>query len=210
MARYGIAPTKTNLINLKRDLSFAQEGHALLEQKRDILVSELMGMVDRAEEAQRKVEEKLQEAYSAFDEAIIQNGRNKISSLSSTVSIDWDVSIRNRRVMGVSIPLIQTESRAHKPYYELSENSFWVDETVSLFSEVLSMLGDLAQLKVSVMRLSNEVQKTIRRVNALEKVYIPDYEETLQYIQEMLNEFDRQAFFIQKMIKNRLKKKKGG
>ncbi|MCK4236011.1 MAG: V-type ATP synthase subunit D, partial [Candidatus Krumholzibacteria bacterium] len=73
----------------------------------------------------------------------------------------------------------------------------------------LRLLGSLAEARISLMRLSREVAKTIRRVNALEKIFIPDYEETLKYIEMALEESEREAFFILKLVKDRLYQRKG-
>ena len=75
--------------------------------------------------------------------------------------------------------------------------------------EVLQLLGTLAEARISLMRLSREVGKTIRRVNALEKIFIPDYDETLKYIEMALEESEREAFFVLKLVKDRLSRKKG-
>ena len=74
---------------------------------------------------------------------------------------------------------------------------------------MLGLLGTLAEARISLMRLSREVGKTIRRVNALEKIFIPDYDETLKYIEMALEESEREAFFVLKLVKDRLSRRKG-
>ncbi len=87
-------------------------------------------------------------------------------------------------------------------------NSFWIDSALSFFKEVLQLLGKLAELKISVLRLANEVKKTIRKVNALEKIAIPDLKETVHYIESRLEENERDMFVLMKMVKENLERKK--
>lgn len=208
MARYEVAPTKTNLQRVKRDLGFANEGWELLDQKRKILVVELMGLIDRAVEAQEEVEKRLVVAYRALDEAMLRIGRRELSLISLGMHIRSDIKFSERRVMGVSIPKVRVEFDDKSPYVAAAESSVWVDEAVLRFREALKLIGQLAEARIALMRLSREVAKTVRRVNALEKVFIPDYNETLSYIVMSLEEMDREAFFVNKLVKDRLQKRK--
>jgi len=209
MARYGMAPTKTNLMKVKRDLGFAREGWELLDQKRKILIVELMGLIDRAVEAQEEVEAKLGEAFEALDQAILRMGRREVNMIALGMNIESDISFSERRVMGVSLPSVKVRFDDRSPYFAASESSIWIDEAIKNFREVLRLLGTLAEARISLMRLSREVGKTIRRVNALEKIFIPDYDETLKYIEMALEESEREAFFVLKLVKDRLSRRKG-
>lgn len=209
MARYEVAPTKTNLMRIRRELGFAVEGWELLDQKRKILVVELMGLIDRAVEAQGRAEAKLEEAFSALDQAILRMGRREVNLIAIGMNIKSDISFSQKRVMGVTLPRVKVEFEDRSPYFAAAESSIWIDETIKNFREVLELLGSLAEARISLMRLSREVAKTIRRVNALEKIFIPDYEETLKYIDMALEESEREAFFVLKLIKDRLFRRKG-
>jgi V/A-type H+-transporting ATPase subunit D len=209
MARYDVAPTKTNLMKIRRDLGFAQEGWELLDQKRKILVVELMGLIDRAVEAQEEVESKLGEAFEALDQAILRMGRREVNLIALGMNIESEISFSEKRVMGVSLPRVKVRFDDRSPYFAAAESSIWIDEAIKKFREVLQLLGILAEARISLMRLSREVGKTIRRVNALEKIFIPDYDETLKYIEMALEESEREAFFVLKLVKDRLSRKKG-
>lgn len=209
MARYEIAPTKTNLMRIRRDLGFASEGWELLDQKRKILVVELMGLIDRAVDAQEEVEAKLKEAFGALDQAMLRMGRREVNLIALGMNIESNVAFSEKRVMGVSLPRVRVEFVDRSPYFAAAESSIWVDEAIQRFREVLQLLGNLAEARISLMRLSREVAKTIRRVNALEKIFIPDYEETLSYIEMAIEESEREAFFVLKLIKDRLSGRRG-
>jgi len=125
------------------------------------------------------------------------------------MNIKSKVVFSEKRVMGVSLPRVRVEFEDRSPYFAAAESSIWIDETIGRFREVLQLLGNLAEARISLMRLSREVAKTIRRVNALEKIFIPDYEETLKYIEAAIEESEREAFFVLKLIKDRLRGGKG-
>jgi len=209
MAKYEMAPTKTNMMKIKRELGFAEEGWELLDQKRKILIVELMGLIDRTVEAQRETEKRLSEAFEALDQLTLRMGRRELSLIAPGVNIKSDISFSKRRVMGVSLPRVKVNFRDNPPYFAAPESSVWIDETIKRFREVLNNLGDLAEARISLMRLSREVSKTVRRVNALEKVFIPDYKETLKYIEMALEESERESFFVLKLVKDRLTRRKG-
>ena len=208
MAQLNYAPTKTNLLVLRNDLKFAQQGYELLDQKRNILIIELLALVDQAADFQARVENMLTKAYKAMEETVFDMGKLKVQYLTGAVNITTDITIRTRRVMGVSLPVIETQFKEHSPYYSPMGTSFWVDSSLYFFKEVLKLLGKLSELKISVLRLANEVKKTIRKVNALEKIAIPDLKETVHYIESRLEENERDMVILMKMVKGNLEKKR--
>ncbi len=209
MLQYSVAPTKTNMMKMRRDLGFATEGWELLDQKRKILVVELMGLIDRAVEAQQEVESRLSEAFVALDQSILRMGRREVNLIALGMNIESEISISQKRIMGVSLPKVRVRFDDKSPYFAAAESSIWIDEAIRKFREILKLLGTLAEARISLMRLSREVAKTIRRVNALEKIFIPDYKETLKYIEMALEESEREAFFVLKLVKDRLSRRKG-
>jgi V/A-type H+-transporting ATPase subunit D len=204
MGRYEVAPTRTNLLKLKSDLSFAYEGYGLLEQKREILVTELKRFIARGLEAQKKVDEELSKAFDALREAQLASGVAAVTSASRAVNVQPEVNLRERRVMGVAIPAATLDLNENMPYYGPQSTSVWTDEVVVRFKSALTAIAGLAESRISIIRLASEIQKTIRRVNALEKIYIPDHEETVKYVEDSLEELDREHFFILKLIKDSL------
>ena len=208
MAQLNYAPTKTNLLKLRNDLKFARQGYELLDQKRNILIIELLALVDQTVDFQSRVENALAKAYKALEETVFDMGKLKVQYLTGAVHITTDITVRSRRIMGVALPVIDTEFKEHSPHYSPMGTSFWIDSSLHFFKEVLKLLGKLSELKISVLRLANEVRKTIRKVNALEKIAIPDLNETVHYIQSRLEENERDMFVLMKLVKENLEKKR--
>lgn len=209
MPRYKVVPTKTNLMKLRRELSFAQEGYELLDQKRQILVVELMDIVDKATDLHEKVTKEVSEAFSSLQKAVINMGRSTVTESATAVNVDYDISIKMRRIMGVNIPKVDLEIDDKSPYFSLRGTSYRIDEAIAVFKGLIVDLSKLAELRISLMRIADEVRRTMRRVNALEKIAIPDYNESVKYIESTLEENERETFAILKIVKTRLEKKRG-
>ncbi len=203
--RINIAATKTNLLKSKKLLSLTKEGHDLLDEKRRILINELTSIVHIVDKLQREVDSALGQAYGLVDKTIIIMGRKRLEELSFSIDIKTGLSISERRVMGVSLPLIDLHVKENPPYYSPHEVSFYVDEVIIRFKEVLKLIAQLAEKKIALIRIAKEVQKTIRKVNALEKIYLPFYEDSVKYISDRLDEDAREAFSMLKLIKERIR-----
>jgi len=199
-----VAPTKTNLLKLKGELKFAQLGYDLLDQKRNILVLELLNLVDQTIDMEGKVDAALAEAYRNLEEASVAMGKLEVMSLQSAINIDAEISILQRKIMGVRLPVVETSYSERPPFYSPMGTSAWIDSALAAFKRALELMGRFAELKVSIMRLAREVKKTIRKVNALEKIAIPDLQESVHSIQARLEESERDAFVLMKMVKSRL------
>jgi len=205
-----VAPTKTNLLKLRQELSFARLGHELLDQKRNILVLELLTMVDQTVDFQERVVRALAEAYRTLQQAVMGMGKLKVATLASAVNVSAEITLKQRRVMGVRLPVVETNFVEHPPYFSPMGTSFWIDGSIREFKEALKLMGRLAELKISIIRLATEVRKTIRKVNALEKIAIPDLRASVLFIQNRLEENERDMFVLMKLVKNRLLARKGG
>jgi V/A-type H+/Na+-transporting ATPase subunit D len=205
-----LAPTKTNLLKLKQELAFARLGHELLDQKRNILVLELLALVDQTVDFNERVVRALAEAYRTLQEAVMHMGKLKVATLASAVNIAAEITLKQRRVMGVRLPVVETSFVEHPPYYSPMGTSFWIDGSIIQFKQALQLMGRLAELKISIIRLATEVRKTIRKVNALEKIAIPELKGSLLFVQNRLEENERDMFVLMKMVKNRLLVRKGG
>ena len=206
--RKNIAPTKTNLIKLKDELKFARQGYELLDQKRNILINELLTLVDLAVESEERAFAALEDAYISLEASSRDIGKLSVQSLVGSIRIDSDMSIRQRRVMGVRLPLVTTAFEDFPPYVSPDGLSLHVPSSIGNFKKALKILGELAELKVSIMRLAQEVKKTIRKVNALEKIAIPELEDSVGFIRNRLEENERESFVLMKMIKQRMEEAK--
>lgn len=201
-----IAPTKSNLMKIKDELAFSKTGYDLLDQKRSILVSELLTLVDQAVDYQNRVEKALKEADEALEDAIMHMGRLKVANLAGAVNISSSITLTSRKVMGVALPRVSTEFSGSGPFFSPEGTSMLSEVAVSKYRDALSLMGQMAELKVSIMRLAREVRKTIRKVNSLEKLVIPNREATVRYLTGRIEEAERESMIQMKSVKSRMER----
>jgi V/A-type H+-transporting ATPase subunit D len=204
MAKLNVAPTKSNLLTLKRQLAFAEEGYDLLEQKRQILVAELMKRLAHVLEARSNVVEALRRAFEALGDAQLDCGSDALGAAALGVVMHHEVELSAQQLMGLKIPRVTVRTEPVSAQFGLSGTSANADAAMSRFVEVLPLLAELAELENSVIRLAIELRKTQRRCNALSKIFMPNYRETIAYITGSLEERERESFVILKMIRDRL------
>jgi V/A-type H+-transporting ATPase subunit D len=203
LAREQIAPTKSNLFRVKERLVTAEEGYDLLEQKREILVMELMQKVEQVKLLERDLDAQVNAAYPALKRMLIVVGRERADRLSRNIRYEFE--LREKRVLVAGMNLPGLEIRLPEADLKFSPaNSFAeCDETVLEFFKLLKILTELAAVRTIAWRLAREVRKTQRRVNALEKMVIPIARDTKAYIEAALEERDRDAFFTSKLLKKK-------
>ena len=204
MGKLNIAPTKSNLLVLKRQLAFAEEGYDLLEQKRQILIFELMSRLNRARDVEQGAAEALRHAFAALREAQLEVGSEAIDRAVLAVKMDHQVDVSSQHLMGMEIPHVTVRTEPVSGQFGIGGTSANTDVAMSRFIEVLPILAELAELENAIMRLAQELRKTQRRCNALSKIFMPDYRETISYITGALEERERESFVILKMIRDRL------
>ena len=203
MQRIDIAPTKSNLRKVKSDLEFAYEGFDLLNQKREILVMEIVRTIKNIRDVEERLKAALDELYMKYRAAAADSGSEvlagKALSEKSTFSIESGIS----RLMGITIPHYLCETGAVALNSSLAGTGASYDMIKLKSGPALRLIVDYASLAKKVFLLSAELKKVQRRVNALEKIFIPSYEDTRKYITDRLEEIERGEIFIKKLIGRR-------
>jgi V/A-type H+-transporting ATPase subunit D len=188
---------------MKQELQFAREGCEILDRKREVLTTELIQLAHDAEMIQEQVWQLLATAYRALENAKLTMGQEHVEWAALAVSNTIDVQLRFRGVMGIPIPLIEAHGGPPEMSYSLGDTTAALDEVSADFREVLGHIPELSELLTSVWRLAAELRKTQRRVNALQYIFIPAYEETVAFIESALEEREREETFRLKLLKTR-------
>ncbi len=199
----GMSPTKGNLIKAKNTLALSSQGYELLDKKRNILTIEMMSLIDKAKLVQSRIDSTFKDAYYALQTANITIGISNVEQLGYTFPEDDSVVIKFRSIMGVELPMVDFEKRQIEPNYGFSRTSSALDEAYEKFNEVKALTAELAEVENAVYRLAINVIKTKKRANALKNIIIPRYKETVKYIQDYLEEKEREDFSRLKVIKAR-------
>lgn len=198
-----IAPTKSNLIKAKSSLELSNKGFELMDKKRNVLIKEMMGLVDDAKAIEGKISEVLDEAYRYLQSVNITTGIKNVDNIARSVPKDEEFEILLKSVMGVDIPTIKYEKEQVIPSYGFHNTNPALDAATECFREVKYMVYRLAEIDNSIFKLAKEIQKTQKRTNALQHIQIPRYKEQVKYIQEALEEKEREDFFRLKRMKGK-------
>lgn len=201
--KLNIAPTKSNALELKRNLAFATEGFELLEQKRQILVFELMSRLERTRTIQEEADEAMASAFAALREAALHSGTARLGAEALSAAAKPSARLEHERMMGLDLPTIEADLPIITPQFASGAGPVASDEVLKRFHTALEVVTRLAELENAIFRLARELKKTQRRVNALEKLFIPDYADTLKYIGDVLEERERGDLVIMKMAKQK-------
>lgn len=195
MARINVNPTRMELNNLKNRVVTARRGHKLLKDKRDELVKQFMNIVKENKKLREICERMLGEAQNDFmlSRASISDDIIEESLMYPKSRIRLDVQTRN--IMGVKVPVItnidDTEKDPNIYPYGILSTAAELDSALYNITEVLPYLIRLAEKEKTVQLMASEIERTRRRVNALEYVMIPQLEETIKYITMKLDENER-------------------
>ena len=190
-----INPTRMELTRLKGRLKTAQRGHKLLKDKRDELMKQFMDVVRENRALRKKVEEGLMRAHGSFTvaSALMSSEMLEQSLLYPKQSVELDMTFQN--IMSVNVPIYHFKTRsddAGEIYpYGFAATSGELDGAVDALSGVFQDMLKLAEIEKTSQLLAEEIEKTRRRVNALEYVKIPQMQEAIKYISMKLDENER-------------------
>ncbi len=199
-----VASTKSNLLRLKEDFRFVQAGHELLDQKREVLLEELVEIYREAGQLRRQLEKELQELYEVLRNALLAQGRAVLEGEALAADDAHELQVRERSVMGVIVPLLElTVAEVPVPVAAPGMAPAGAAEVRRRVRQVLPAIVRLAEVEISCRRLAVELQKTQRKVNALENVFLPQYRDTIHFIESSLEEREREALFHLKRLKGR-------
>ena len=194
MPKTAVTPTRMVLNQLKGRLKTATRGHKLLKDKRDELMRQFMEVVKKNKELRLRVEEGLTEAFGALTvaSAVMSPEMLEQALMYPRQSVELDVSFKN--VMSVNVPEYSFSTRNADPGeiypYGFAQTSGELDVAMQHMSRVFEDMLELAQIEKTMQLLAEEIEKTRRRVNALEYVMIPDMKESIKYISMKLEEND--------------------
>ncbi len=197
MAIMNVNPTRMQLTKLKKQLITAVRGHKMLKDKRDELMRQFLDLVRETKDLREQVERELENCNAHFVNAAAVMSKESLDGSLLSPKQRLSVEVDSKNVMSVNIP--QFDANARTPDkgdvfpYGFAFTSFELDDAVESLDRVLPDLIKLAQYEKSCELMSAEIEKTRRRVNSLEHVMIPRYQETIKYISMKLEENDRSS-----------------
>ncbi len=195
MAILNVNPTRMELNRLKRQLDIARRGHKLLKDKRDELMRQFLEIIRENENLRKKTEALIKESHRNFLLAAAVMERPAVRGALMVSGARATVTLKTENVMNVKTPVFELKDNLVGKQtlypYGMALTTGELDMSVFALNEVFPLMLDLAQTEKKVILLSDEIEKTSRRVNSLEHIMIPDYEETIKSITMKLDESER-------------------
>lgn len=199
-----LPPTKSSLRRIKQDLLFAYEGFDLLNQKREILVMEIIKRAAELKKLRADLSEGIAKLYASYRSAAVGMGADVITMKSQSERPRYFLRVERAKLMGLSLPALRLQTKKMKKCSGFAGTTVDYDLAKKESLAVLPMLAGYGAATKSLMLLARELKKVQRRVNALEKIFIPHHEEAKKYIAERLEEMEREEIFVKKLIRQKL------
>lgn len=199
--------TRLELIETRKSIRLAENGHKLLKQKRDVLVLEFFKILQKAKDLRADLNSQISTSFKSLALAQAFDGVFEVEATAMSVKSAPGVEVKSKNVMGVNIPDIKGESVSktlEQRGYPIVASTARIDETAENFEKTLDLVIKLAESENALKRLIKEIEKTKRRVNALDYVLIPKLRAKARYISMRLEEMEREQFMALKTIKAKL------
>lgn len=207
-----VRPTRSELLERKQQITLAEQGMELLKQKRDALLIEFMSVMDETLRLSSDLQRTTNEAQYSLAIAKAVDGNVAVRSAAIATRGEITIDMTGTKIMGVSVPVVtKGESPVRTSFtrgYAITSVSSRIDETADKFERILDVIIEYADIETRLKRLGEEIQKTNRRVNALEQITVPALKEQVAYIRQTLDERAREDLFRLKKVKKKIETKK--
>jgi len=199
-----IKPTRKNLMEIEDRIELSERGHDTLEQKRDGLIMEFMDILDQAQDVREDLEGNYETAQKKINMARAMEGDIAVRGAAAALEEHPEITVESRNIMGVVVPQIES-SKVKKSLdergYGILGTSARIDEAAEAYEELLESIVLAAEVETAMKKMLTEIETTKRRVNALEFKLLPDLYEGQEYIEQKLEEQEREEIFRMKKVK---------
>ena len=207
-----VSATRMELLSRKMQIALATQGRELLEQKRTALMKEFLRIADTVMERSEELQQTAANARQALARAEAFAGTEAVHSAALVSSTELPLQVASSSIMGVKVPHIE-QKRVSRPIlgrgYSVVGTSVTIDEAAAAFEMEIDLIFKLAESELRLTRLALEIQRTSRRLNALDHLLIPRLESEQDFIQLALDERERSDHFRLKLVKRILERKRG-
>ncbi|MEM4312061.1 MAG: V-type ATP synthase subunit D [Nitrososphaerales archaeon] len=204
-----VLPTKIELIRLRRSLKVARMVYKILDDKREVLLKRLDEIIEEAYDTREKLKASLEQAYNSLYDAYLSMGSLRLESIALTTPISLDVKVNVRTIVDVQVPTLEVEQRESGLAYGFVDTDSTLDKANRMMRSIIFKICQAAEVENSIYRLAKELEKTQRLINALEYVIIPQYENSIKFINSVLEEREREEFVRLKHVKKVLERRRG-
>jgi V/A-type H+-transporting ATPase subunit D len=207
MARLAVSVTKGNLLKLREEYALAADALTFLEEKRDLLLEELLRLQAQAVKMRRAVNRVLEDAYRSLTSGLLALGSEAVARAALGLKGDDRILLKDRAFLGMPMPVVEFQPGSRRPQFSFGSTVSALDECQLAVRDALGKIAALAEMEAILWGLAGELQRTLRRSNALNYVMIPSYRDTIHYLEGALEEREREALFQLKRVKARKSKR---
>jgi len=193
--------SKTALLELRDEYDIALGGEEILEQKRNIILREIMTLLDEVDEKRKRVDELVQKSYRQLIKAFMESGEERIELESRLVRPEGSIEVISRSFIGVVVPEVHFRRKEKDIPLNYMSNALYLDIARVSFSKTLKLILELSSVEIKIWRLAEELKKTIVRVNALKNYYLPKYRSEIRQIEASLEESEREFLSVLKRLR---------
>ncbi len=197
------AKNKTALLELKKDLELVHNGAEILEEKRNILLKEIIALLDEVEEERPKLNEAVRESYSMLIKAFMESGKTQLKREAALPVFNGKLHVYEKSFIGILTPKITYELEQVRFPLDISSETLFLEVARKSFIDTTEQILALAEIEFKAWRLDEELKKTVVRVNALQKYYVPEYDKAIKETTASLEEVEREFLIIVKKAKER-------
>jgi V/A-type H+/Na+-transporting ATPase subunit D len=208
LSKAEIQPTRSELLEVNRKITLTINGHKILKLKRDGLILEFFKILEESKDIRGEIAERYSEAMTKIAIANAVDGVLAVRSAALAISVEPRIELFTRNLMGVVVPEIESTSIRTRPEdrgYGILGTSPHIDLATGAFQKLVESIVQAAELETTIRRLLDEIERTKRRVNALEFKVLPDLQEAKRFIEMRLEEMERDNIFRLKRIKGKAK-----
>ena len=199
-----IRPTRLEYLRAKKKIKIAQKGLKLLKLKRQALILEFFNISKSSAELRGELNSELIKGYQSIRMAEMLDGEMRLENEAMKIPQLKKLLITPKNVMGVKIPRLEGGTREQSLTEYLLEIPVSISEAVKAFQEVHKIVLDVAEKETTLRKLLNEIEKTKRKANAIENVFIPRLEDAVKFILFRLGEIERETFAMLKTVKRKI------
>lgn len=199
-----IKPTRSELIKLKKKIKLAKSGHGLLKKKRDGLIMEFFELMKKAKNVRKELTELYNSSLDKVNLARVLNSDNEIKAVAFAIQETMQISLEKKSIVGVVVPaitkngtVVKTAMRRGLSIYSSSS----IEDAAKSYEHLVEKIIEAAEAETAMLKVLDEIEKTKRRVNALEFEVIPKMENNASFIRMRLEEMERESFTRLKRIK---------
>lgn len=195
-----VQKNKITLLEFKSELEVISSAEEILEQKRNILLNDIMSILNEVDVKRKKLNELVEKSYSLLIKAFMESDRESIEKEANLTKFKGEINIVKKVILGIEVPDVHFKLDKETFPVSATAETLFLDVARQSFNKAVELILEIARIEIKAWKLSEELKKTVVRVNALKNHYMPTYEKEIKEIQSSLEESEREYLSVLKKV----------